>query len=84
MTKNFAGNRKNIVFPKGSDPTNLRWCRSIEDFLGRLSSLVYNKGWEAKSIKIEDENQKMFKRSRHNWRTTSLFDDQNKTTCCGR
>lgn len=43
---------KNIQFvPKERNPTNLPQCRPIEDFFGQLSSLVYNKGWKAESIK---------------------------------
>lgn len=43
---------KNIPFvPKCRNPTNLPQCRPVEDFFGQLSSLVYSKGWKAKSIK---------------------------------
>ncbi len=45
-------NNQNIRFvPKQRNPTNLPQCRPIEDFFGELSSLVYSKGWKAKSIK---------------------------------
>lgn len=45
-------NKENITFvPKEHNPTNLPQCRPVEDFFGELSSLVYNKGWRAKTTK---------------------------------
>jgi len=43
---------KNITFlPKEHNSTNLPQCHPMKDFFGELSSLVYKKGWNAKSIK---------------------------------
>jgi len=42
---------KNITFvPKEHNPKNRPQCCPVEGFFGELSSLVYKKGWKAKSI----------------------------------
>ena len=43
---------KNITFvPMEHNPTNLPQYRPVEDSFSELRSLVYKKGWKAKSIK---------------------------------
>lgn len=43
---------RNIRFvPKFYNPTNLPQCRPIEDLWGQLSTLVYQGGWQAKTLR---------------------------------